>query len=199
MSFDMYDMVLGDGHQGERAETLLHAVLNLRRRDFGRFRDCWAEVGWDGHLRIAVYTRNGGGNRPAYEEHTNRLKQHPEYLSDVDDRFDSTYATYYFRFPTEPPAHVTGIAPYCDQEFWDALTKRIKDNAPQQPVDTDARWKDALDKIEKEGHSERQLEKAKPMMDALAQALQMPPDPDGAVPIITTDGRTQYYKPEEGS
>lgn len=81
---------------------------------FGRFRDAWVEKMPDGTVRFAVYTRNGGGNRvhggdvPAgpdcpcsgcVMEH--RLPNDPQYLSDADDDYDSTYATIYFSVPAD--------------------------------------------------------------------------------------------------
>ena len=50
----MYGLVFGTNPQ---ADAIL-ATLGLRRADCGRFRDCFVADG-----RIAVYTRNGGGNR----------------------------------------------------------------------------------------------------------------------------------------
>jgi hypothetical protein len=51
----MYNMIFGTS----KAAPLLLAVLGLKREDTGRFRDCFlTEQG-----EIAVYTRNGGGNR----------------------------------------------------------------------------------------------------------------------------------------
>ena len=49
---------------------------------------------------IHVYTRVGGGNRNCgFGEE--ELQQHPNYLRDEDDDFDSTYATYIFSVPNE--------------------------------------------------------------------------------------------------
>jgi len=166
MSF--YNMVFG---QNPISDAIL-ATLGLTRADCGRFRDCFIADG-----KIAVYTRNGGGNRGCWhtaqdwyaseecknesriaevderveatkeeaEQHPEwtalnvfigakrvygtgrkiqqvqyrclepdsaecacpgciidyRLPQHPCYIYDEDDDFDSTYATVYFRFPEE--------------------------------------------------------------------------------------------------
>ena len=72
------------------------AMLGLNESDFGRFRDAHVAEG-----EIAVYTRCGGGNREDYEEMFESLSQHPRYLRDKDDDFDSTYATIYFSVPAE--------------------------------------------------------------------------------------------------
>lgn len=63
--------------------------------NYPRFRDCFVDSG-----EIRVYTRVGGGNRDCgFGEE--ELQQHPNYLRDEDDDFDSTYATYIFSVPNE--------------------------------------------------------------------------------------------------
>lgn len=82
-----------------------------------RFRDCYL----DGD-HIVIHTRTGGGNREYYESEESCRENYPEYFEgddkpsgpwnedlrknpnfvrDVDDDFDSTYADFYFRFPDE--------------------------------------------------------------------------------------------------
>ena len=65
---------------------------------FPRFRDCY--LGDDGDT-IEIYTRVGGGNRDAYEDEIGALRNMPTYLSDYDDDFDCTYATFVFGVPDE--------------------------------------------------------------------------------------------------
>lgn len=144
----LYNIVFGENPLGEA----LLATLGLKPETVGRYRDCFVSGG-----EIAVYTRNGGGNRscvceyepkygtPDCKHHTSqseedeytksgliektgrreivtwyhceepnseacgcygcvisyRLPKHPHYLCDLDDDFDSTYATIYFSFPAE--------------------------------------------------------------------------------------------------
>lgn len=78
------------------AADVVLATLGLTRGDVGRYRDCSVANG-----EIAVYTRNGGGNREGYQDVFDTLAAHPCYLRDEDDDYDSTYATIYFRFPEE--------------------------------------------------------------------------------------------------
>lgn len=73
---------------------LILALLGLRQHDVERFRNCG--IDWDSK-QITIYTRTGGGNREDYPN--DALVENPSYLSDEDDDFDSTYATYYFKFP----------------------------------------------------------------------------------------------------
>jgi hypothetical protein len=48
---------------------------------------------------VVLYTRNGGGNRDAYEYVFELLSKHPLYITDYDDDFDSTYAYIEFQAP----------------------------------------------------------------------------------------------------
>ena len=110
-----------------------------------RFRDCWVEKGDDGPV-IAVYTRQGGGNRECWCESRNAvidaaqhvpdqccaacneaLAAHPQYLRDADDDFDATYATFFFRVP---------------KQWRDTLAK-----AAEEPVNMSERWQQAIDRI----------------------------------------------------
>lgn len=100
----MYGLLFGRNS----LSTLILAMLNLTEGDVGRFRDVFISEG-----KIAVYTRNGGGNRECWNEGekedchcpgcviTHYLPKHPNYLYDKDDDFDCTYATIYFSFPEQ--------------------------------------------------------------------------------------------------
>ena len=58
----LYNMMFGVN----QAAPVLLATLGLKLSDVGRFRDAWVEKTDDGQVRIAVYTRNGGGNRECW-------------------------------------------------------------------------------------------------------------------------------------
>lgn len=132
----MYDLVVGDGGQGARGAFLLHV---LGSPEPGRFRDAWVEKGDDGEPVIVIYTRNGGGNRECYchdhpevgclEKVIEDLQAHPLYLSDEDDDFDGTYATFRFRCPD-------------DAEVRDLLA-----GAADGRRDMDAEWQKAIASI----------------------------------------------------
>lgn len=134
----LYEIAVADGHQRGRGAVLLtilgHPVV-------ARFRDAWVEKSDDGPV-IAVYTRQGGGNRECfcgsepdrahvpeqcYAACNEALAAHPLYLRDADDSFDATYATFYFRAP---------------DEFRDALAE-----AAVEPVDMSERWQAAIDRV----------------------------------------------------
>lgn len=116
----MYNLVMGDGHEGERGVMVMR-ILGIEYS--GRFRDAWIEKGDDGPV-IAIYTRNGGGNREDYEDVITAMQSNPHYLRDADDEFDPTYATFYFRVP---------------DEWRDALEPMAT-----EPIDMSARWKAAI-------------------------------------------------------
>jgi len=78
-----------------------------------RFRDI--SLNEDGS-QIILYTRNGGGNREHYGDNKGtregfecpchgcfikyHIPKHPEYLKDVDDEYDTTYAAINFSTPS---------------------------------------------------------------------------------------------------
>ncbi len=128
---------------GKNADSeVLLAGLGLTRNDFYRFRDVWVS---EDDL-IAVYTRGGGNNRECYEldyedgtctedGHADscvivkqeKLRQHPLYVRDVDDSFDNTYCTFYFRPPDTIPADYPR-SPTGDEQ-WAATLDALKRGA----------------------------------------------------------------------
>lgn len=71
---------------------------------------------------IALYTRNGGGNRECHcynhnEPHepgctgaaVDRLEDHPLFTSSNDNEYDRTYATFYFKIPAEQRQHIKAV------------------------------------------------------------------------------------------
>jgi hypothetical protein len=86
----LYNLLFG---MNPNTDVIL-AILGLKKNDVERFRDCGFE-----EKGIWIRTRTGGGNREDYPNI--KLTTSPYYLSDEDDDFDSTYATYYFEIPDE--------------------------------------------------------------------------------------------------
>lgn len=134
----MYDMVFVDPDRPMRVSALLSL---LGSPNVGRIRDAWVEKGERGPV-IAIYTRNGGGNRVHSGDGPEgiecscvgciaqyRLPAHSQYIRDTDDAFDFTYATFYF---TPPESHTV----------LESLTKIAID-----PVDTSARWLAAIEAL----------------------------------------------------
>tara|TARA_Y100000310_G_scaffold2377_1_gene3063 strand:+ start:2803 stop:3231 length:429 start_codon:yes stop_codon:yes gene_type:complete len=140
----MYNLLFGTNP----IAPFLLGMLGLNVPDVGRFRDAFVTEG-----KIAVYTRNGGGNREHWDydlgnETTKesgaecscsgciinyRLPKHPNYLYDRDDDFDSTYATIYFSFPDE----------------WKELLEKVDSG---EPFDPDERWLQRIEALKGEVH-----------------------------------------------
>lgn len=143
----MYEMVFADGEQGL---PLLGALGFKSVGDVGRYRSSWIERGEDGKPRIAVYTRNGGGNRDHWGDEKEageechctgctisvHLPKHPLYLFDRDDDFDYTYCTVYFSIPDKLKA----VLDRSDKD-WE---KKIQDAVDMSDV-----WQKAIDNIGK--------------------------------------------------
>lgn len=128
---NLYNMVFGDGKKG----LPLLAELGLTQIDqIPRYRDAWIDKTDDGVIRIAVYTRAGGGNRDDYQEVIDSLRNNPYYLSDADDDFDCTYATFYFSFPPH-------LAPIFDRNF-----PEWRDHV-KPPVDMSEVWINTINSI----------------------------------------------------
>lgn len=88
----MYNMINGVNP----ATFFILPMLGEKHPDnYPRFRDCFVE-----NDEIHVYTRVGGGNRNC-EFGEEELQNHPNYLRDFDDDYDSTYATYVFSVPDQ--------------------------------------------------------------------------------------------------
>lgn len=101
----------------------------------GRFRDAWVEKVKGGY-RLAVYTRNGGGNREDQDDAIRYMRNHNHYTGEQDDAFDNTYATFYFKVLKKNLV----LDPDEERdEIWEAVKA-----AAVEPVDTAQRWRDAI-------------------------------------------------------
>lgn len=78
-------------------------MLGKHPDEYPRFRDCFLRDPDrpQYHDHIHVYTRVGGGNRDEYEEDIAELRAMPTFVTDHDDDFDSTYATFVFKVPDQ--------------------------------------------------------------------------------------------------
>lgn len=84
---------------GEEGKSLLKDAKESKYYPTGRFRDIFYNKEEDGTGKIVLYTRNGGGNRDWYGYVFDLLSEHPLYIKDYDDDFDSTYAYIEFKSP----------------------------------------------------------------------------------------------------
>lgn len=137
----MYGMMFGENPLSD----IYLAALGLRKADVGRFRNCFVSEG-----KIAVYTRNGGGNREHWPDDAEqdagescgctgcvieyRLPKHPNYLHDQDDDFDSTYATVYFSIPCEYKDAFAKLdsGEFKPDERWAKALDSLKDLTPEE-------------------------------------------------------------------
>ena len=76
-------------------------MLGKHPDEYPRFRDCFLgdkeHPEYDDHIH--VYTRTGGGNREAYQAENDEMRSMPDYVTDWDDSFDCTFASWVFRVP----------------------------------------------------------------------------------------------------
>jgi hypothetical protein len=105
----LYGMLGGENS----AAGIAIKCAGLEDKDVGRYRDAYFEIK-ENKLIVAVYTRNGGGNRTCNREYwsdehdsdsecdcqgciiTNASELFDNFLYDEDDDYDCTYATMYF-------------------------------------------------------------------------------------------------------
>ena len=76
-------------------------MLGKHPDEYPRFRDCFLnnEERPEFNEHIHVYTRTGGDNREYYEVENQAMREMSEYVTDFDDSFDNTYASWVFRIP----------------------------------------------------------------------------------------------------
>lgn len=130
---------------------MLLAMLDLNPSDVPRYRDIW----WDGE-HINLHTRTGGGNREEYEAENDGLCAHPQYVSDADDDFDSTYADFKFKLP----------------EKFEHLRAWLNDRTEKPAAE---RWQEAITKLQTapadDPDVKRMLGVIEPVMQQVAEAL----------------------------
>lgn len=171
----MYNMLFGIN----RFASIVFAILKHPPTEyFSRPRDGWVEKMADGTLRIAIYTRNGGGNRKHYGDQeegiscnctgcvmTHKIPRDPLYLFDSDDSFDSTYATIYFKVPEDYKERIRDR--YLPPNEFSSSHLQILEGFELSiiaidPVDTGKRWRDAIDSLKAEDAIEGELVNTKP-------------------------------------
>jgi hypothetical protein len=119
----LYNMMFGIN----KAAPMVLAVLGLKPDDFPRFRDAMFM-----EESIVVRTRAGGGNREEYQGDLDGLSQHPLWLKDEDDDFDSTYCDIHFSYPPGLLEELKKEAPDAIEtetfrERFDKVLEKLKD------------------------------------------------------------------------
>jgi hypothetical protein len=76
-------------------------ILGQHPDKYPRFRDCFLmdETCPEYNGMIHIYTRVGGNNREEYANQISALQSKNGYVTDYDDPYDSTYATFVFEIP----------------------------------------------------------------------------------------------------
>lgn len=138
MSF--YSMLFG---KNPGTEVIL-ALIGFKEHDVERFRDCWIDYE---EKEIGVYTRTGGGNREDYPQEL--LYQSPYFKTTFDDDYDTTYATFVFRFPEEIEADILALT--------DIPTNGISGKLIQWIMKTSSRPATDVDKRNAQYESQKQL------------------------------------------
>ena len=98
---------------------------------FPRFRDCYLSYDKE---HIEIFTRVGGGNRDEYEDEIEDLRSMPTYVSDEDDDFDCTYATFTFSVPEEWRADFEHVKAQELDELSDAYVERMQTCYPKLDI-----------------------------------------------------------------
>lgn len=129
----VYELAFPDPTRPARL-AILCAALDIKPTAFDRLRDGWVEL-VDDQVQLALYARIGGPNRRDHQDAISALQTHPHYLSDRDDSWDRTYATFRFRLP---PHHAEEL-----------LADVLHHSAHPGEVDSDKRWQDAIARIKR--------------------------------------------------
>jgi hypothetical protein len=156
-----------------RALELRHHKLNPDGKwATGRFRDIHLSGEGD---KIILFTRNGGGNRECWDYegcgdastpalhnpdclvYINwDLTQHPHYIKDYDDDFDSTYASFEFKvpeildklLPLDKLLEAQGGPPRSFRERFMEVMDEIKSKSPEE-LEQDPRFKPLTEMVKK--------------------------------------------------
>ena len=120
-------------HGCNRNAAVALAMLNLRHKDTGRFRDAWIEK--DGK-HIVILTRNKNGD---YQSVLDKLAGHPNYVRDWNDDFDSTYTYMRFTIPEKYLELAEQLKPFDDvpslRERTEMLFKGIEESFTKEEED----------------------------------------------------------------
>lgn len=93
----MYNMLFGT----TASTFFILPMLDKHPDEYPRFRDCFHSDEEHPEYKdyIHIYTRTGGGNREDYKEANDEMRAMEGFVTDYDDSFDSTYASWIFKVP----------------------------------------------------------------------------------------------------
>ena len=135
----LYNVVFGTN---PNLPGVLGALIAAQEFDPGRLRDAWLEHGDEDDEVIArILTRNGGFNREDQADAIESMRSHPWFLYDADEKHDGTYASFYFKIDFGVINVIVDLEGGPAGEVEAAMRAAAVD-----PVDTDARWAEAMAK-----------------------------------------------------
>ncbi len=121
----LYNMLNGIHPSAEIVISLLNTFSNDENFSLAnvRFRDAYLKNG-----QMIMLTRTGGGNREKYCNENNVITNHPLYIKNHDDDYDSTYALWYFKYPDTMPNEVREELDSLEKEFpYTSLKEKSED------------------------------------------------------------------------
>lgn len=128
MSF--YNMLFGKNAMTD----LLLAVIGFKEVDVERFRDVHFSDDESG-VRIGVYARTGGGNRSDYPQLA--LYRSPLFLTTEDGEYDSTYASFFFRVPSEFEQDVRNLHAPLEHGIRPEFAQHLAATINREPTEAD--------------------------------------------------------------
>ena len=120
-------------------------VVGHPQNNVPRFRDCFLKDGehpeYDG--KIQIYARIGGYNRKGYVLEIERLRKIDGYITDYDDSFDNTYASFVYEVPEK---YKSDIEYYLNGE-WEKTSNEYRELIINTFPKIGQKLREAFDKI----------------------------------------------------
>lgn len=87
----------------EMTTYLVLPMLGKHPNEYPRYRDCFTHdvenPEYEDHIHIYTRTGTGGGNRKEYETENQAMRGMEGFVTDFDDFYDTTFASWVFEIP----------------------------------------------------------------------------------------------------
>ena len=83
--------------------------------------------------RVVIFTRIGGGNRENYTPAITKLRNYKGYVTDYDDDFDNTYASFEYNIPPEKLPNVVAFLASSDTTTRSEKLKQSLEKLEKEP------------------------------------------------------------------
>ena len=83
--------------------------------------------------RVVIFTRIGGGNRENYTPAITKLRNYKGYVTDYDDDFDNTYASFEYNIPPEKLPNVVAFLASSDTTTGSEKLKQSLEKLEKEP------------------------------------------------------------------